>query len=116
MYKRVAAEVTIALNGTLSDAANLGRSGELLGVETNSSWTAGDLTFEGSNDGTNYESIRDGSGSIITIASANLPTSNGWTFELTQPIRGYRYIKAKCANAQAATRTLRLTTFQNRAG
>jgi hypothetical protein len=50
--------VTIASGGSLSGAANLG-SGKLVGIIMPASWTAADLTFNVTADGTNYFNLYD---------------------------------------------------------
>lgn len=99
---------TIASGASLSGAVSVGSSA-LTGISIPSSWTAANLTFQGSFDGVTYFDLYDDSGierQVIAAASRHV------TVDPTKFI-GLTYIKVRSGTAaaaviQAAARVLNL--------
>lgn len=63
------ATITIATSTTLAAAVKLG-TGRLFGIVIPATWTAANLTFQASYDGTNYFNLYDDSGTEVTVTAA----------------------------------------------
>jgi hypothetical protein len=95
---------TIANGASLSDAQQV--SGRLVGIVIPAAWTAAAITFQGSQDGTNYFDIWDNATATAaerTIASAGVPTAGGrlLSLDLTDWL-GVNYLKVRSGVAGAA--------------
>ncbi len=94
------ATATIANGQSLSDAVEV--DGKLVTIITPAAWTAADMTFQGSQDGTNFYNIYD-DGTERIIASANIPTAavRVLSLDLTDWI-GIKYVKIRSGTAAVA--------------
>lgn len=93
--------LTIANSASLSDAVDL-QGKTLVGLLLSTSWTAAAITFAGSIDGTNYYPVYTKDGEY-SIASGNVPTSNGALFALDPAVfASFRYLKARSGTAASA--------------
>lgn len=68
--RRASTTVTILDGASLSSAADLG-GGNLLAIEVPASWTAADITFQASNDGTTFYNVYTDTGSELTATVAS---------------------------------------------
>jgi hypothetical protein len=99
--------VVIAISASLSGAVDLGGR-KLVGIIMPDAWTAADLTFQGSVDGTNFFNVYDGSTERKIAVAANYYSAlsiGDWV--------GFRWIKIGSGTSalpvnQAAARTLTL--------
>lgn len=62
--------VTIASGASLSSAVRIDTGSVLVALQTPASWTAADLTLQGSVDGVTYNNLYDSTGSEYSIAGA----------------------------------------------
>jgi hypothetical protein len=87
----------------LSEAVNLGGA-TLIGIQMPATWTAADITFKASVDGTTYQDVQIfGSTYTLTVAASEyvmIPVDKSF---LLPPL-----LKIKSSMAQAANRTLQL--------
>jgi len=63
------AKATIAENGSLSNAINVDGK-RIVGIQTPASWTAADLTFQASFDGTTFNDVYDEAETEVTVQGA----------------------------------------------
>jgi hypothetical protein len=84
------ATVTIANGASLSSGFSVG-AGVPLALEMPSSWTAANITFQASQDGTNYSNLYDMSGTEITVvvAASRYVAMEGINFA------GFSYLKLR---------------------
>lgn len=101
---KYASEAVVALNGQLSGAVDLGEP-NFCGVQSPAAITGTQMTFEISNDNVTFTELIDpDTGTAYTIYIA----AGKYTPVKLLYFYGIRYIKAKCATAQAAARTFNL--------
>jgi hypothetical protein len=110
-FPRNTPTVTIATGASLSSAAFLG-DGRLEGVQMPASWTAANLTFQGSLDGSTFQDIYDDAGNevVVAAAAARLLSINDF--------KGALWIKVRSGTSgapvnQAAARVLTLLIQKN---
>lgn len=102
------ATVTIASGQALSGAIDL-LGYNLVGVQMPAAWTAANLTFQGSIDGTNFYDLYDGSAEINLSAAA----ASRYLALTPSQFAGVRYLKVRSGTTgtpvnQAADRSLTL--------
>ncbi len=104
--------VVIANGASLSSAVQI-RAGLLSVIEMPAAWTAANLTFQSSGDGTNYMNVYDDAGTEVTVtadASRRIQLSpSDWA--------GIQYLKVRSGTSavavnQAAERTLYLEVWE----
>lgn len=107
-YDRPAAigSVTIANAASLSDAMDL-QGARLVGIRMPATWTAAGLTFQVSEDGTNFVDLYNSAGEVAYTTAAG---SRGLSF-LAEDFLGWRYVKVRSGTAaspvnQGGARTL----------
>lgn len=99
-------QVTIANGANLSAAINIVGSG-IVRITTPSAWTAANLTFQVSHDGTTFNNLYDQYGSEYTVVAA---ASRAITLQPSD-FAGFNYIKVRSGTSgtpvtQAADRSL----------
>lgn len=101
-------DATIANGAALSGAVDL-QGNTIVGIQMPSSWTAANLTFQGSADGTTYQDVYDTSGTevVITAAASRCIVVNPATFQ------ALRFLKIRSGTTgtpvnQGAARTISL--------
>ena len=62
--------VTIAATASLSDAARLPNGHEVVGITMPAAWTAANLTFQASPDGSTFYNLYDDEGNEVTVTAA----------------------------------------------
>lgn len=98
--------VTILNGGTVSSAADCGPENQFYGVEMPGTWTAGNITFQVSNDGTNYMALVDDGGTAVTLTSPAANQTVLFRSTIVEALAQFRFIKLVSQNAQGADRAL----------
>ena len=102
---------TIALNGSLSGAVRLPPGHVLVGIVMPADWTAADLTFQFSADGSTYQNAYEDDGTELGVtgtAAANIAVDP--LFFRCAPFLKVRSGTAGSAVAQAAARSIGLVS------
>lgn len=101
-------KASIAAGGTESDALDLG-GGRLMGLITPNNWSAADITFQVSRDGTTYYSLYDNSDTAYTVQAG---ASRAIQLPL-QDFTPWQYMKivSSATQVQAVTVELLLWSF-----
>jgi hypothetical protein len=102
--------VAIANGASLSDAVNLAGF-RAVGIQMPSAWTAANLTFQASFDGTTYVDLYDDAGNEQTATAA----ASRFMFLTPAEWAGIRYLKIRSGTTsvpvnQGAARTIQLIT------
>lgn len=101
--------VTFTGGGSISTVASL-QTCTAVGIITDAAWTTASIALTASVDGTNYYTVYDQFGSLVSLAAA----SSRWIALSPSDTWGFRYIKLASVDgsgnavAQTATRTLKV--------
>lgn len=91
---------TIANGASLSDGKNISIKGaSIVGIVMPASWTAADLTFQGSLDGTTWYELVTTTGAAVTIAS---PAAGTWIAINPGDFAGVPWLKVRSGTSGAA--------------
>lgn len=99
--KKRTATAQFALNGSLSQAINLGNA-VLTGVVMPAAWTTAAFTFQVSMDGVTFSNLYDSAGTEVTIANTVNLASRGLSFApaLRDLFAPWSYVKIRSGTAQ----------------
>lgn len=103
---------TIANGQTVSNAQNI-EGAVLMAIATPAAWTAADLQFQGSVDGTTFLPIYDDAGQRVKILSASIATSEARLYvnkALLEQLAACSWLKLESSVAQGAERILTVIT------
>lgn len=105
--KRV--DATIASGASLSDAIDIG-TGELVGIVMPAAWTAADITFAATIDGTNFLAVNDAAGSEVSVVS---PAADKFIILSYAGVKGLNKVKIRSGTVgspvvQGGSRTITL--------
>lgn len=102
-------QVTIANGQTVSGAVDLGNE-RLAGILMPAAWTAADISFSASVDGTNFFTLTDAASATISITAPGAGKLLTLTGELREAFLAVRWIKIVSSVAQGAQRVVTLVT------
>jgi hypothetical protein len=101
-------------NGTALSNGVQSYGATFVGLVTPAAWTAADITFDVSKDGTTWFPLFDNAGAEVKIPSASIPTGAGQAFALLSTIfQGWSWLRVRSGVSatpvnQAAARTVTL--------
>ena len=101
---------TILSGASLSDAVNLGTSGEIIGFVMPATWDAADLTFQASEDGSTFNNLFDDNDAEFVVQAAQARFV-GLRQEQANVLKRIKHLKVRSgtaggAVAQTANRTV----------
>lgn len=103
---RSLAQITIASSTTISAAADVGPENQFYGIEMSAAWTAGNITFQVSNDGTNFQALIDDAGVAVTVTAPGAGQTVLFRSTIIEGLAMFRHVKVVSQNAQAADRAI----------
>lgn len=99
MNKLTIQQATIANGASLSAAIELGVVGAaLVGIEMPAAWTAANLTFQASVDGTNFNNLYDKDGNEVTVTAS----TSRYIGLIPSLFAGFRAMKIRSGTSGAA--------------
>lgn len=103
--------VTILNGASLSDAADFGAIGRLTDIVMPGTWDAANITFQVSDDGSNFQNLFDDAGNEVTVTNPAASKTMAFRQDLRRLLSRFQFVKIRSGTSGAAVNQ---TTAGNR--